>query len=231
MGGAVKALLKSLALFILLFAVLAGSVWLSNSDRLRHYPNNRVLNQSAISAIKTVGPVSAGFELVQRIDTTLINDSHPELFDLPVCAQVFLDATDGTYYPGTLRVDLIAGSVVSTATLPSSLIPHTFQRICFPQSSMRTLMTTKDASLRITVLESDAKNVARIVLTPLSPGQTPAQIDGQTSGLFLPHMIEVQRPLTNLAKLRVLALVAFASVALLIIFHGSATARRETTRS
>ena len=210
---------------------LAGAVWLASGDRLGHYPNNRILNQSAISAIKTVGPVSAGFELTQRIDTSLINGSHPSLYELPLCVQIFLDATDGTYFPGTLSIELSAAGKTAAATLHSSQIPNTFQRICFPQSSMRMLVGAQDATLRISVLEPEARNVARIVLTPTPAGASAALIGDQTSDLFLPHMIEVQRPPGTAATARALVLLAFAAAALLIILAGSVSARRQSVPS
>ena len=77
-----KVAIRTLLWVIVTLLALAGAVWLASGDRLGHYPNNRILNQSAISAIKTVGPVSAGFELTQRIDTSLINGSHPSLYEL-----------------------------------------------------------------------------------------------------------------------------------------------------
>ena len=225
MGRAVKPFQKNLLLTILTLLALAGTVWLASGDRLRHYPSNRVLNQSAISALKPTDPVNAGFELRQRIDTTKINDAHPELHDLPVCIQVFVDAA-GTSGQGTLQFELSSGGRSASSTLHSSQVPSTFQRICFPQSSLRMLLGAQDASLRISVLEPDARNVAGIVLTPLSTGQEPAEINGQTSDLFLPHMIEVQRPPSRASWVKVLAMLAFATTALLIIFAGSARARR-----
>lgn len=226
-----KSTVKLTFQLLLTLLVLGATSWLASSDRLRHYPNNRILNQSAISAIKTVGPVSAGFELNQPVDTTQINDSNPDLYDLPLCVHVFLDATDGTYFPGTLSFELSAAGRTSKAALHSSEIPNTFQRICFPQSSMRMLLGARDANLRISVLEPGAKNVARIVLAPPPAGASAATINGVTSAYYLPYMIEVQKPAGTTSWVRTLGMLAFASVALLIIFAGSASVRRPTSVS
>ena len=223
--------IKGLMWAIATLLTLAGTVWLASGDRLLHHPSNRILNQSAIQSIRTVGPVSAGFELRQRIDTTKINDSHPELHRLPLCIHVFLDATDGTYFPGTLRFELTAGQKNTVATLHSSQIPNTFKRVCFPQSSMGMLIGAPEAELQISVLEPGARNVARIVLTPAATGDTPAEIDGKTSDLFLPHMVEVQRPPGKMTWLRTVAMLVFATIALFIIFVGSASARRSSDLS
>jgi hypothetical protein len=216
----IKGFLSAIAITIAIAATLLGSLFLLNNNKIKHYFNNRVLDNSTINSIKPIFKLDDGLNIKQKINLSRINFSNTNYENQKICISIWLSRPGSGTGTGSFDISLSTDTTLWAWTVQTESTEEHFKRYCSDDAPLlKDLIQSKSAYLEVTVNKEKEPNNGHIVLAPLGFGD-PVLVNGQIQeGTTLPYRIEVQLPPTiyDLAKYSVL--LVFSSLLALIFLH------------